>query len=101
MAPKFVSLGMVVLDELHFPSSATMYDVLGGSGAFSTLGARIVAGKEHASEVGCIVMAGDDFPLAIRHLLDSWGLNLVVTPVPGRMCTRGRLTYEDEVFGRM
>lgn len=37
MAPRFVSLGMVVLDELRFPKSPTMYDVAGGSGAYSTV----------------------------------------------------------------
>lgn len=31
----FVSLGMLVLDELRFPSSPTLYDVVGGSGAYS------------------------------------------------------------------
>lgn len=101
MAPKFVSLGMVVLDELHLPGSATMYDVPGGSGTFSTLGARIVAGREHANEVGCIVMAGDNFPETIRGLFESWGTDLVVAAVPGRQCTRGRLTYLDELFERM
>ena len=33
--PWFLSLGIVVLDELHFPSRETMYDVPGGSGAYS------------------------------------------------------------------
>jgi hypothetical protein len=32
--PHFVSLGLVVLDELHFPDRDTLYDVPGGSGAF-------------------------------------------------------------------
>jgi hypothetical protein len=32
----FVSLGLVVLDELHFPDRETLYDVPGGSGAFGT-----------------------------------------------------------------
>lgn len=32
----FVSLGMVVLDELHFPSKPTLLDVPGGSGLFGS-----------------------------------------------------------------
>ena len=32
----FVSLGMVVLDELHFPDQQPLYDVVGGSGAYGT-----------------------------------------------------------------
>jgi len=33
----FVSLGMVVLDELRFPGKAPLLDVIGGSGAYSTI----------------------------------------------------------------
>lgn len=100
MAPKFVSLGMVVLDELRFPHAATMHDVPGGSGAFSTLGARLVAGTERSREVGCLIMAGDDFPEATLAQFESWGVDLVVSRKPGRQSTRGLLTYEDREFGR-
>ncbi|KAL9021296.1 MAG: hypothetical protein Q9185_001501 [Variospora sp. 1 TL-2023] len=31
---KFASLGLVVLDEIHFPAKATQRDVLGGSGSY-------------------------------------------------------------------
>lgn len=101
MAPKFVSLGMVVLDELRFPDAPTMHDVAGGSGSFSTLGARIVAGADHSHEVGCIIMAGDDFPKNIRERFESWGMELHVVEVPGAQSTRGLLSYEDNVFGCM
>jgi hypothetical protein len=30
----FVSLGMVVLDELRFPGREPLYDIIGGSGAY-------------------------------------------------------------------
>ncbi len=33
---KFASLGLVVLDEIHFPSKATQKDVVGGSGSYGT-----------------------------------------------------------------
>jgi hypothetical protein len=62
MAPHFISLGMVVVVELRFPDTPAMYDVPGGSGAFSTPGARLVAGNERSHEVRCVIMAGDDFP---------------------------------------
>lgn len=32
--PLFVSLGMIVLDELHFSSRAALYDVPGRSGLY-------------------------------------------------------------------
>ncbi|KAL2275082.1 hypothetical protein FJTKL_02535 [Diaporthe vaccinii] len=99
MAPSFVSLGMVVLDELRFPHAATMHDVPGGSGAFSTLGARLVAGADRSHEVGCVIMAGDDFPEATLARFESWGVELVVSRKPGRQSTRGLLVYEDREFG--
>lgn len=43
METKFVSLGMVVLDELRFPDAPTMYDVAGGSGAYSTVCASLLS----------------------------------------------------------
>lgn len=100
MAPSFVSLGMVVHDELRFPHAPTMHDVPGGSGAFSTLGARLVAGTERSHEVGCVLMAGNDFPKTTLAKFESWGLDLVVLRKPGRQSTRGLLVYEDMVFGR-
>lgn len=100
MAPSFVSLGMVVHDELRFPHAPTMRDVPGGSGAYSTLGARLVAGAERSNEVGCVVMAGDDFPATTLAQFESWGVDLVVSRRPGRLSTRGLLVYEDSVFGR-
>lgn len=100
MAPIFVSLGMVVLDELRFPHAPTMYDVTGGSGAFSTLGARLVAGEKRSDEVGCLIIAGDDFPEAALAGFRSWDMDLVVSRKPGRLSTRGLLVYEDNVFGR-
>jgi hypothetical protein len=33
-SPIFVSLGMIVLDEVHFPQDKSLYDVPGGSGLY-------------------------------------------------------------------
>lgn len=76
-----------------------MRDVPGGSGAYSTLGARLVAGAERSHEVGCMVMAGDDFPAATLAQFESWGVELVVSRKTGRQSTRGLLVYEDKEFG--
>ncbi|KAJ0114886.1 uncharacterized protein J7T55_004628 [Diaporthe amygdali] len=99
MAPSFVSLGMVVLDELRFPHAPTLHDVPGGSGAYSTLGARLVAGRDRSHEIGCVVLAGDDFPETTLAQFESWGMDLLVSRKPGRQSTRGLLVYEDSVFG--
>lgn len=35
--PRFLSLGMVVLDELHFTDRESLYNIAGGSGAYGIL----------------------------------------------------------------
>lgn len=40
----FVSLGMVVLDEMHLPDGTVLHDVPGGSGLFSQSQQRSDAG---------------------------------------------------------
>ncbi|KAJ9157649.1 Carbohydrate/purine kinase [Pleurostoma richardsiae] len=96
--PAFVSLGMVVLDELRAPGRSPLYDVLGGSGAFSVLGARLAAGRARAGEVGCFILAGNDFPDGAVDRFRSWGVNLVIKVDPTRRSTRGLLEYKDSVF---
>ncbi|KAI0143699.1 carbohydrate/purine kinase [Xylariaceae sp. FL1272] len=96
----FVSLGMVVLDELRRPSHPPQHDVLGGSGAYSMLEARLAAGPAQAAEVGCFIMAEHDFPEDVLHLFREWGVELVVKADPTRESTRGVLECQDEVFGK-
>ncbi|KAL2064560.1 hypothetical protein VTL71DRAFT_3697 [Oculimacula yallundae] len=98
-AVDFVSLGMVVLDELRFPSKAPLLDVMGGSGTYATLGARLFASDERSDTVGCLVLAGNDFPEAVENTLRDWGIKLVLKKDTGRLSTRGLLQYEDTTFG--
>ncbi|KAF0325323.1 pfkB family carbohydrate kinase [Colletotrichum asianum] len=99
-APGFVSLGMVVLDEIRFPDGRVLRDVAGGSGFYSTLGARLAVPREDAETVCCLVVAGDDFPASVVEQIEDWGVTVLVQKVEGRLSTRGLLVYEDDVFGR-
>ncbi|KAI1505070.1 Ribokinase-like protein [Biscogniauxia marginata] len=94
----FVSLGMVVLDELRLPNGAVLYDTIGGSGAYSTLGARLVTHPARAHEVGCFVLAGQDFPKPIIALLKGWDITVDINVDNDRLSTRGQLEYHDETF---
>ena len=94
----FVSLGMVVIDELRFPGQQPLIDVLGGSGAYSTLGARLFS-SECPKCVGCLVLAGNDFPRAVEDRLRDWDISLTIRK-EARSSTRGLLEYEDSTFGR-
>ncbi|KAH0436520.1 hypothetical protein CcaCcLH18_04326 [Colletotrichum camelliae] len=70
-APGFVSLGMVVLDEIRFPDGRVLRDVAGGSGFYSTLGARLAVPQEDAETVCCLVVAGDDFPASVVEQIEA------------------------------
>ncbi|KAK0724027.1 Ribokinase-like protein [Apiosordaria backusii] len=96
---KFVSLGMVVLDKICFPNGKTLFDVPGGSGLYSTLGARIAAtGTTETEEIGSVILAGRDFPASLQGVLRDWGLSLLFKMDPSRLSTRGLLQYKRPNF---
>ncbi|KAK3387867.1 putative PfkB family kinase [Podospora didyma] len=85
----FVSLGIVVLDELRFPNGTILHDVPSG------LGARIaVAGSTQPERVGYIVLAGTDFPASVEDTLKGWGITLLVKKYASKLFTRGLLQYQ-------
>lgn len=96
----FVSLGMLVLDELRLPNGEILHDRIGGSGAYSTIGARIVTSSAESRKVGSFILAGSDFPKEIAGLFQSFGVNLVIDARRDKLSTRGLLEYLDESFGR-
>ncbi|OCL13399.1 pfkB family kinase [Glonium stellatum] len=95
----FVSLGMVLLDELHVPGKSPIFDVIGGSGGYGTLGARLFAGATKSKTIGCLVLAGKDFPTATEAELRGWGMTLLLRRDSTKLSTRGLLEYEDTTFG--
>lgn len=94
----FVSLGMLVLDELHLPSGQVLRDGIGGSGAWSMLGARIATGPREAKQVGSFIVAGRDFPESASQAVRELGVTLEMLVDPMRESTRGKLVYHDEAF---
>lgn len=93
-----VSLGMVIIDNIHMPNKPALYDVLGGSATFVTLGQRLFASE--LSEVGCLLVAGEDFPQTVKEEIQNWGTTLVLKERTNARSTRGKLEYEDDTFGR-
>ncbi|KAL4888099.1 Ribokinase-like protein [Aspergillus ambiguus] len=95
----FTSLGLAVLDELQFPNRQPLTDILGGSGAYATLGARLFLPRPSSSRVGWMLHIGNDFPESIQTDLERWNTTLIVDREPDKPSTRGLLVYKDTTFG--
>lgn len=65
-----------------------------------TLGARVFARGGHSTAIGCLVLAGKDFPAAVESTLCDWKMTLFLKKDPNKLSTRGLLEYEDTTFGR-
>ncbi|KAK1589865.1 PfkB family carbohydrate kinase [Colletotrichum navitas] len=96
----FVSLGMVVLDEIRFPDGRILRDIPGGSGFYGTLGARLAVPQDESATVCCLITAGSDFPFSVREKIEEWGVSVHLEQVPGARSTRGLLEYENDAFGK-
>lgn len=69
-------------------------DILGGAGSFSALGARLFSPPPISSKVGWIIDKGNDFPVKLTEVIDSWGTTAVYREDPERQTTRGWNGYE-------
>ncbi|KAK4165188.1 protein MAK32 [Cladorrhinum sp. PSN259] len=87
----FVTLGMFIIDEIHFPPpKPPAIDILGGAGSYSALGARLFSPSPTLSKaVGWIVDQGSDFPPSITSLISSWETSCLFRSDNSRLTTRG------------
>ncbi|OJD15860.1 hypothetical protein AJ78_03913 [Emergomyces pasteurianus Ep9510] len=86
----FCTLGMFIIDEIEFESpKPPVKNIIGGAGPYAAVGARMVAGREHARSVSWIVDTGSDFPDEIRHIISSWDTSCVLRESSERLTTRG------------
>ncbi|KAK6525805.1 hypothetical protein TWF281_010848 [Arthrobotrys megalospora] len=90
----FVTFGMFIIDQIHFPASGKMVDdIIGGAGTFGIIGARLFSPPELSKTLGWIVDAGNDFPDEIKHELERWDTSLILRETPERKTTRGWNSY--------
>ncbi|KAL4784137.1 Ribokinase-like protein [Aspergillus varians] len=85
----FASLGLV----------SPLTDVLGGSGAYATLGARLFLPTPLSCSLGWMLHIGNDFPQPTQDLLEHWDATLIVNKESNKLSTRGLLEYKDTTFG--
>ncbi|KAG9239418.1 pfkB family kinase [Amylocarpus encephaloides] len=95
----FVTLGMLVLDELHSYGQNPKVNVIGGSGVYACLGARLYLPPPMSHRLGWLIRTGDDFPHTIREYFHSWNILLLETRNRGQLSTRGELIYQGTTFG--
>ncbi|KAL3494892.1 putative PfkB family kinase [Aspergillus germanicus] len=95
----FLSLGLVVLDEIRLPNQDPLTNVLGGSGAYATLGARLFLPHPVSKSLGWLLHVGNDFPESTRESLERWNVSLLMDQENEVASTRGLLEYKDTTFG--
>ncbi|KAJ5992075.1 hypothetical protein N7451_007799 [Penicillium sp. IBT 35674x] len=95
----FTSFGLVVLDEIRIPNQTPLTNILGGSGAHATLGARLFLAPPLNRTLAWPIHTGHDFPGPIADLLQSWGITLIIKEELAHRSTRGLLEYKDTTFG--
>ncbi|KAJ5706702.1 hypothetical protein N7488_006503 [Penicillium malachiteum] len=95
----FSSFGLVVLDEIRIPNQTPLKNILGGSGAYATLGARLFLPPPLSQTLAWPLHIGNDFPDSIKDELQSWNATLLIKESPGKLSTRGLLEYKDTTFG--
>jgi sugar/nucleoside kinase (ribokinase family) len=88
----FVTMGMVIIDEIHFEHRPSVYDVIGGAGTYGVVGARMFLSKS-PQKVGWIIDCGSDFPESVKNEIDGWNTSAVLRSTPHRLTTRGWNKY--------
>lgn len=96
-APYFVSLGMFIIDEIHFPA-LHLDGILGGGGTFAICGSRMIMGNEGSKKCAWFVDIGNDCPSEILDELKSWNTGGIFRYDNNRRCTRGWNGYGPNEF---
>ncbi|CAG8958476.1 hypothetical protein HYFRA_00009790 [Hymenoscyphus fraxineus] len=92
----FCTMGMFIIDEIHYhPPKPPVYDILGGGGSWSAVGARMFSPPPLSKTVSWIVDEGSDFPAPIRDQIASWETSCLIRSDPSRLTTRGWNGYDE------
>lgn len=91
--PIFVTLGMFIIDEIHFPDKPSQLNVIGGGGTYGAVGARFVLLEKDESKVGWFIDLGNDFPTDVETQLKKWKTGAIWRRDHNRKTTRGWNMY--------
>ncbi|QSZ35690.1 hypothetical protein DSL72_006812 [Monilinia vaccinii-corymbosi] len=91
----FCTLGMFIIDEIHYlPPTPSVYNVLGGAGSYSALGARLFSPPPLSKTISWIVDKGSDFPPSISDQINTWQTSCLTRTDLTRLTTRGWNGYD-------
>ncbi|ODV89094.1 hypothetical protein CANCADRAFT_32457 [Tortispora caseinolytica NRRL Y-17796] len=84
------TLGMFIVDEIHYNNGEVLDNIIGGAGTFTIIGGRIIGGPNSTT---WIVDCGSDFDPHIRSQLDDLELNTIYRVDQTRLTTKGLNVY--------
>lgn len=77
-------------DEIHYqPPKPSVYDILGGAGTYSALGARLFSPPPSSKTIGWIIDRGSDFPDSLDTEIRGWSTSALIRTDLNRLTTRG------------
>ncbi|RYC63362.1 hypothetical protein CHU98_g2842 [Xylaria longipes] len=93
----FVSLGMIVFDDIEYPDKPKQ-SALGGENLWATFGARLFRPRHKSTEVGCLVVSRRDhpYPIELSETLESWGVTTVFHTFCNYPINRAHVKYESQ-----
>ena len=100
---EFVTLGMLILDDIFYPiPRLPSLNVLGGAGSYAVLGARLVGGPDRSSGIGWTIHEGSDFPEPVKRQIGTWQTSCNFIETPNRLTTRALNVYgQNEIRGKL
>lgn len=63
------------------------------------LGARLFIPPSLSCLIGWLIRTGDDFPRNVKEYIQDWNMLLLEKRMIEHMSTRGKLIYQDTLFG--
>jgi hypothetical protein len=92
-----ILIEIAMQDEIEYVGGRTLEKVvIGGAGSYAAVGARLVAGEQHAKSVSWIVDVGSDFPREFRSTIESWHTTCLFREDGNRLTTRAWNGYSGE-----
>lgn len=86
---------LIPADEIHFlPPTPPFFNIIGGSGSYSALGARLFSPPPSSRTISWIVDLGSDFPSSLTSIINSWSTSCLLRPSTTRLTTRGWNGYD-------